>query len=157
MRVCHPNAKSYRDQEPQQIYRIHENNKKRLYSRRVLDVEHGSFTPLVFTSTGGMGKECMRYHSRLAELIAELNHNLKFFSYYHFSYSYSEEPCLATLCHELKQVRISRRQLTGSSLSNLLINIRELVTCKNKPTIRKVNKGNLKTKRLKNIQFLNIC
>ena len=37
---------------------------------RVLDVEHGSFTPLVFTTTGGMGKECIRYHSRLAELIA---------------------------------------------------------------------------------------
>ena len=40
------------------------------FSRRVLDVEHGSFTPLVFTTTGEMGKECKRYHSRLAELIA---------------------------------------------------------------------------------------
>ena len=30
VRVCHPNAVSYRDQEPQQIYRIHENEKKRL-------------------------------------------------------------------------------------------------------------------------------
>ena len=35
-----------------------------------MDVEHDSFTPLVFTTTGGMGKECIRYHSRLAELIA---------------------------------------------------------------------------------------
>ncbi|PFX22147.1 hypothetical protein AWC38_SpisGene13323 [Stylophora pistillata] len=32
VRVCHPNAESYKDQEPQQIYRIHENDKKRLYS-----------------------------------------------------------------------------------------------------------------------------
>ena len=70
VRVCHPNAESYKDQEPQQIYPIHENDKKRLYSRRVLDVEHGAFTPLVFTTTGGMGKECIRYHSRLAQLIA---------------------------------------------------------------------------------------
>ena len=70
VRVCHLNAESYKDQEPQQIYRTHENDKKRLYARRVLDVEHGSFTPLVFTTTGGMGKECIRYHSRLAELIA---------------------------------------------------------------------------------------
>ena len=30
---------------PQQIYRIHENEKKHLYSRRVLDIEHGTFTP----------------------------------------------------------------------------------------------------------------
>ena len=49
---------------------MHENEKKRLYSRRVLDIEHGTFTPLVFTTTGGMGNECLRYHSRLAELIA---------------------------------------------------------------------------------------
>ena len=72
MRVCHPNAVSYRDLEPQQIYRIHENEKKHLYSKRVLDIEHGKFTPLVFTttSTGGMGKECLMYHSRLAQLIA---------------------------------------------------------------------------------------
>jgi len=70
VRVCHPNAESYRDQEPQQIYLVHENDKKRLYSRRVLEVEHGSFTSLVFTTTGVMGKECIRYHSRLAELIA---------------------------------------------------------------------------------------
>ena len=35
-----------------------------------MDVEHGSFTPLVFTTTVGMRKEYSRYHSRLAELIA---------------------------------------------------------------------------------------
>ena len=70
VRVCHPNAVSYRDLEPQQIYRIHENEKKRLYSEKVLDIEHGTFTPLVFTITGGMGKECLKYHSRLAQLIA---------------------------------------------------------------------------------------
>ena len=70
VRVCHPNAESYRDLEPQQIYRLHENEKKRQYSSRVLDIEHGTFTPLIFTTTGGMGKECLNYHSRLAELIA---------------------------------------------------------------------------------------
>ena len=48
----------------------HENEKKRLYSRRVLDIEHGTFTPHIFTSTGGMGKECLQYHSRLAQLIS---------------------------------------------------------------------------------------
>ena len=70
VRVYHPNAVSYRDIEPKQIYRIHENEKKRLYSRRVLDIEHGTFTPLVFTTTDGMGKECLMYHSRLAQQIA---------------------------------------------------------------------------------------
>ncbi|PFX19206.1 hypothetical protein AWC38_SpisGene16376 [Stylophora pistillata] len=66
VRVCHPNAESYRNLKPQQIYRMHENEKQRSYSRRVLDIDHGSLTPLVFTSTGGMGQGCLRYHSRLA-------------------------------------------------------------------------------------------
>ena len=70
VRVCHPNAVSHRDLEPQQIYRIHENEKKRLYSKRVLDIERGTFTPLVFTTTGGMRKVCLMYHSRLAQFIA---------------------------------------------------------------------------------------
>jgi len=70
VRVCHPNADSYRDLELEQIYRNHENEKKRHYVRRVLDIEQGTFTPLIFTSTGSMGNECLQYHSRLAQLIS---------------------------------------------------------------------------------------
>ena len=45
--------------------------KKRLYSSRVPDIEQGTFTPLVLTTTNaGMGRQCLRCHSRLAELIA---------------------------------------------------------------------------------------
>ena len=35
-----------------------------------MEIEQGTFTPLVFTSTGGMADECVRYHSKLAKLIA---------------------------------------------------------------------------------------
>ena len=70
VRVCHPNADSYKDLELRQVYKIHENEKKRFCARRVLEIEKGIFTPVVFPTTGGMGKECMRYHSRLAELVA---------------------------------------------------------------------------------------
>ena len=35
-----------------------------------MEVEHGTFTPLVFTTTGGMADECKRFHSRLVELIS---------------------------------------------------------------------------------------
>ena len=35
-----------------------------------MEIEQGTFTPLVFTTTGGMADECVRYHNRLAELIA---------------------------------------------------------------------------------------
>ena len=70
VRVCHPNADSYKDLELRQVYKIHENEKKRLYATTVLGIEQGTFTPLEFTTTGGMGKESVRYHSRLAELVA---------------------------------------------------------------------------------------
>ena len=70
VRVFHPNAESYKDLTIQQIYRKHEDEKKRLYANRVLEVERGTFTPLVFTTTGGMADECKRFHSRLAELIS---------------------------------------------------------------------------------------
>lgn len=35
-----------------------------------MEVEQGTFTPLVFTTSGGMGEECKRYHNRVAEIIA---------------------------------------------------------------------------------------
>jgi len=71
VRICHPNAETYRGMTTDQIYQRHEDEKKRQYAKRVLDVEQATFTPLVFTTTGGMSKECKRYHSRLAELIAK--------------------------------------------------------------------------------------
>ena len=45
--------------------------KKRQYGDRILQIENGSFTPLVFDTHGGMGKECVTFYKRLAEMIAE--------------------------------------------------------------------------------------
>ena len=52
VRVCHPNADSYKDLTLEQVLRLHENEKKRMYER-FLKVEQASFTvtPLVFTTT----------------------------------------------------------------------------------------------------------
>ena len=70
VRVCHPNADSYRDLTPKQIFKKHEIEKKRQYAKIVMEIEQGTFTPLASTTTGGMADECVKYHSRLAELIA---------------------------------------------------------------------------------------
>ena len=71
VRVVHPNSPSYLSKSSDEIYEQHEREKKRNYNCRVLQVERGSFTPLIFTTTGGMGPEATRYHKRVAELLAE--------------------------------------------------------------------------------------
>ena len=70
VRVVHPFASSYRGQRLENIYRQHEQKKRAEYGRRVREIEHGSFTPLVFTSVGGMAGEATVFYRRLASLLA---------------------------------------------------------------------------------------
>ena len=55
---------------PKEIYGQHENGKKPQYASRGMEVEQGTFTSVVLTTTGGMAEECKRYHNRLAKLLA---------------------------------------------------------------------------------------
>ena len=41
------------------------------YNHRVQEVEQGSFTPLIFSTSGGMSRECSTFYSRLAAMISE--------------------------------------------------------------------------------------
>ena len=36
-----------------------------------MEVEHGSFTPLVFSTSGVMSHECLKYHKALAEKLSQ--------------------------------------------------------------------------------------
>ena len=55
------------------MYLSHEREKKYKYNARVLHVEKASFTPLVFSTTGGMGGEADRFFKHLAEKISRKN------------------------------------------------------------------------------------
>ena len=70
VRVFDLNAQRYRDTEIKKCYKKNEDEKKKKYNERVLQVENGSFTPLVFSSHGGMGRECKKFYQRLSEMIA---------------------------------------------------------------------------------------
>ena len=52
------------------MYKHHEDRKKAEYNARVLNVEKGSFTPIVFNTTGGMGVEASVFVKHLAGKIA---------------------------------------------------------------------------------------
>ena len=67
VRVFHPNASSNRSMTTAAAYRKHEPAKKREYAQRVREVEHGVFTPLVLSTTGGMAREATTFYKRLAD------------------------------------------------------------------------------------------
>ena len=52
------------------MYLTHEREKKNKYNARVLQVDKASFTPLVFSTTGGMGGEADRFFKHLAQKIS---------------------------------------------------------------------------------------
>ena len=65
VRVMHPNSPSYIYKDLTRVYKQHESEKKRTYNERIIQIEKGSFTPLVFSTFGGMGIEAGRFHKRL--------------------------------------------------------------------------------------------
>ena len=71
VKVFNPNASSYRNSSLPSLYRRLEKEKQRKYEQRIRDVEMGCFTPLVFSTFGGMSTICNIFYKRLASLLAE--------------------------------------------------------------------------------------
>ena len=71
VRVFNPHAPSYQNTPLAQCYRKNEQEKKRAYDQRIREIEHGSFSPLVFSTTGGMGTTATVVYKRLAAMMAE--------------------------------------------------------------------------------------
>ena len=71
VRVFYPFAPSYSQRPLATVYKEHERKKKLEYGSRVCEVEQASFTPLVFTASGGRAPEATVTFKRLASLLAE--------------------------------------------------------------------------------------
>ena len=70
VRIFNPFAQTHLNQKLENCFSNNEKEKKKSYGQRVIDVEHGSFTPLIFSSHGGYGREADRFLSVLAEKLA---------------------------------------------------------------------------------------
>jgi len=55
----------------QSYFTKHEAIKKRTYESRIREVEHSTFTPLVFSATKGMAHEATIFYKRLSNLLSE--------------------------------------------------------------------------------------
>ena len=71
VRIFHPNADSYKNRDVNSVYLQHENDKRKDYEQRVLQVEKCSFIPLIYSTTGGMGPRATAFHQRVATLVSE--------------------------------------------------------------------------------------
>ena len=69
--VFNPIATRYGHMETSKAHQLNEKQKKKNYNKRILEVEHGSFTPIVMSACRGIRKEGNKFYNRLAELLAE--------------------------------------------------------------------------------------
>ena len=67
-------TKRYVNQNLNKAFETNEKEKNRKYNGIVMDVEHGSFTPIVMSALGGMGRESTKFFVRLSEIILENRH-----------------------------------------------------------------------------------
>ena len=73
VRVTYVNSKCNQRKATSTIFKEQEEEKKWKYQQRMLDVEMGYFTPLVFGTNGGMGADCKCFLKRLPEKLSERN------------------------------------------------------------------------------------
>ena len=73
VRVSHVNSQCHQNKATSDIFKEQEAEKKRKYQQRILDVEMGTFTPLVFGTNGGVGDECQKFLKHLAEKLSRKN------------------------------------------------------------------------------------
>ena len=69
VRVFNRIAKRYVHRGTSKAYQLNKKEKNRNYNERILEVEHGSFTPIVMSAYGGIGKEGNKFfqHDGLEE------------------------------------------------------------------------------------------
>ena len=71
VRVFNPNATRYAKLKLSKSYEIYEKEKKKYYNQHIMQIEQGSFTPLVMLATDGMSRGCRKFFIRLSEMISE--------------------------------------------------------------------------------------
>ena len=78
IRVTHTKANLLLSLQAMSQLGVHEREKKRQYAERVNMIDHGTFTPLVFSTTGMVGRDGSRFLKSLVNLITEKNVDLSY-------------------------------------------------------------------------------
>ena len=116
VRVFYPFASSYQNSQLASVYKQHESKKRLEYGRRVREVERGTFTPLVFTTGGGMAGEATIFFKRLASLLSEKRNEP-------YSITMGWLRCVISfslLKSSIRSVRGTRKKLHGVPTDNVI-------------------------------------
>ena len=70
VRVFNPFSHTYNNSSIKACHRRNEKDKRRQYGERICNVEHASFTPLVFTTAGGMGPSASTFYKHLSSRLS---------------------------------------------------------------------------------------
>ena len=70
IRIFNPFAPTNKKSVISKIYHKHEDEKRTAYGDRIRNVEHGSFTPIVLSLTGGLAREATQFYKHLASLLS---------------------------------------------------------------------------------------
>ena len=70
VRIVNPFAKSHLSQKLPAVFKRNENEKKRCYNQRIIEVEHATFSPIVMTPYGGQGREAEKVITELAHKLS---------------------------------------------------------------------------------------
>ena len=71
VKVFNPQAQTYQNTSLAQGFHRNEREKRRTYEERIREIEHGNFSPLVFSTSCNMGPTATTVYKRLEAMIAD--------------------------------------------------------------------------------------
>ena len=71
VRIFNPFAKTHLSTKLKTVFAQQEQLKKQHYNERIINIEHGTFTPIVMSAYGGCGRETEMFISTLINKVAE--------------------------------------------------------------------------------------
>jgi len=127
VRVFNPLAGRYGNISIDKAFETNEKEKKKSYNERVLKIEHGSFTPLVFCLNGGKGRECRKFYQRLCLMISDkrsLNYNTVM-NWINRKISFALNRCIIMCVRGSRSVKDKNTQSNDIEIAEAISNINQ--------------------------------
>ena len=106
-------------------HRAEQLDKKQMYNERIREVENGTFSPLIFSSSGGMGPSATVVFKRIANLISEQRGH----PYCHVLYLIRVKLCYLLLRSAVMCLRRSRSSYHRCNLTDPFIDLACAKSC----------------------------